>query len=84
MGSARRKHGRRSESGFCSDKSMDLSELRLSYTKAGLSESEADPDPLRQFEMWMDQAMLSDLVEPNAMTLATWIHPVNPMREPFC
>ena len=50
---------------------MNLSELRLSYTKAGLSESEADPDPLRQFEIWMDQAMLSDLVEPNAMTLAT-------------
>jgi pyridoxamine 5'-phosphate oxidase len=50
---------------------MDLSELRLSYTKAGLTESEVDPDPFRQFEIWMAQAMLSELLEPNAMTLAT-------------
>jgi pyridoxamine 5'-phosphate oxidase len=50
---------------------MDLSELRLSYTQAGLTESEMDPDPFRQFEVWMDQAMLSELLEPNAMTLAT-------------
>lgn len=50
---------------------MDLSELRLSYTKAGLTESEVDPDPFRQFEVWMDQALLSGLLEPNAMTLAT-------------
>jgi pyridoxamine 5'-phosphate oxidase len=50
---------------------MDLSELRLSYTKTGLLESEADPDPVRQFGVWMDQAMLSNLLEPNAMTLAT-------------
>ena len=50
---------------------MDLSEVRLGYTKAGLTESEADPDPFRQFELWMDQAMLSELLEPNAMTLAT-------------
>jgi pyridoxamine 5'-phosphate oxidase len=50
---------------------MDLSELRLSYTQAGLTESEANPDPFHQFEVWMDQAMLSELLEPNAMTLAT-------------
>ena len=50
---------------------MDLSELRLSYTQAGLTEGEVDPDPFRQFEVWIDQAMLSELLEPNAMTLAT-------------
>jgi pyridoxamine 5'-phosphate oxidase len=50
---------------------MDLSELRLSYTKAGLTEAEADPDPLRQFEVWLNQAISMRLVEPNAMTLAT-------------
>src|SRR3954451_3411655 len=50
---------------------MDLSELRLSYVKGGLVESEVDPDPFRQFELWMDQAISMQLLEPNAMTLAT-------------
>lgn len=50
---------------------MDLSELRLSYTAAGLLESDIDPDPFRQFELWMNQAIAMGLLEPNAMTLAT-------------
>lgn len=50
---------------------MNLSELRLSYTKGGLIESEMDADPLGQFELWMTQAISMDLIEPNAMTLAT-------------
>src|SRR4051794_12612382 len=50
---------------------MDLADLRLSYTKAGLAEADADPDPFRQFEMWFEQALSAGMVEPNAMTLAT-------------
>jgi pyridoxamine 5'-phosphate oxidase len=50
---------------------MDLSELRVSYTKAGLLESDIDPDPFRQFDLWMTQALTMQLIEPNAMTLAT-------------
>jgi pyridoxamine 5'-phosphate oxidase len=50
---------------------MDLSELRISYTKAGLVETDADPDPVSQFRVWMDQAISVGLLEPNAMTLAT-------------
>jgi pyridoxamine 5'-phosphate oxidase len=50
---------------------MDLADLRLSYTKAGLLEADADPDPFRQFELWMNQALSSGLIEANAMTLAT-------------
>lgn len=50
---------------------MDLSELRLSYLKGGLVEADADPDPFRQFELWMNQAISLQLLEPNAMTLAT-------------
>lgn len=50
---------------------MNLSELRLTYTKAGLLESEADPDPIEQFRIWFEQARESGSIEPNAMTLAT-------------
>jgi pyridoxamine 5'-phosphate oxidase len=50
---------------------MDLCELRLSYTKAGLLEADVDPDPFRQFGLWMTQAIAIGLLEPNAMTLST-------------
>jgi pyridoxamine 5'-phosphate oxidase len=48
-----------------------LDDLRKEYTLHGLSESEVDPDPLRQFALWLDQAIAAGLIEPNAMTLAT-------------
>ena len=37
----------------------------------GLAEQDADPDPLRQFERWFQDALAADLPLPNAMTLAT-------------
>ena len=39
--------------------------------RAGLSESQADRDPFRQFERWFDDALRAKLPLPNAMTLAT-------------
>ena len=50
---------------------MQLSDLRQEYMRAGLSESHADPDPLRQFDLWMREAVHAGLPLPNAMTLAT-------------
>ncbi len=48
-----------------------IADLRKEYTLHGLSENEVDPDPMRQFARWFDQAVAAGLVEPNAMTLAT-------------
>jgi pyridoxamine 5'-phosphate oxidase len=39
--------------------------------RAGLSEAQADADPLRQFERWFEDALRAKLPLPNAMTLAT-------------
>jgi pyridoxamine 5'-phosphate oxidase len=50
---------------------MNVAELRQEYMRAGLSEDEADRDPLRQFEHWLEEAVRADLPLPNAMTLAT-------------
>src|ERR1041385_2331550 len=50
---------------------MNIAELRQEYMRAGLSESGADPDPLRQFERWFQDALQAKLPLPNAMTLAT-------------
>jgi pyridoxamine 5'-phosphate oxidase len=50
---------------------MKIADLRQEYMRAGLSEAQADPDPLRQFERWFGDALQAKLPLPNAMTLAT-------------
>ena len=49
----------------------DLQKLRKEYTRAGLVESGADPDPIKQFRVWFEDTLAVGLHEPNAMTLAT-------------
>ncbi len=50
---------------------MSIASLRQEYMRAGLSESDADRDPMRQFERWFEDALSAELPLPNAMTLAT-------------
>ena len=50
---------------------MSLSDLRREYGLAGLTESDVDPNPFKQFDKWFQQALAAGLPEPNAMTLAT-------------
>ena len=50
---------------------MPLTNLRKDYTIGGLVESDVDPDPLRQFALWFEQARTVTGHEPNAMTVAT-------------
>ncbi len=49
----------------------DIAALRKSYERAELDESASAADPLQQFQAWLEQAIASQLPEPNAMTLAT-------------
>jgi pyridoxamine 5'-phosphate oxidase len=46
-----------------------IADLRKDYTRDGLASG--DPNPFRQFELWFEQALAAQLLEPNAMTLAT-------------
>ena len=48
-----------------------IADLRVNYTQQQLLETDVDPDPLRQFQVWFEQAIAANLLEPNAMTLAT-------------
>jgi pyridoxamine 5'-phosphate oxidase len=48
-----------------------LADLRKSYESAELDEAASHPDPLKQFGLWLQQALDAKLPEPNAMTLAT-------------
>jgi pyridoxamine 5'-phosphate oxidase len=49
----------------------DIASLRREYATQVLLESEVADDPIIQFERWWQQAIESELIEPNAMTLAT-------------
>jgi pyridoxamine 5'-phosphate oxidase len=48
-----------------------LTDLRREYASRALDEADADADPIRQFARWFDDALKSQLIDVNAMTLAT-------------
>jgi pyridoxamine 5'-phosphate oxidase len=50
---------------------MNIAELRKSYERAQLNEVDSHADPLQQFQQWLQEAIHSEVPEPNAMTLAT-------------
>jgi len=50
---------------------QSLADLRQNYTRDGLLEADADPNPFIQFKVWFDQVLSTSIIEPNAMTLAT-------------
>ena len=50
---------------------VDLTELRNKFRKSGLSRSDLDDDPVKQFSLWFTEAIDSGIVEPTAMSLAT-------------
>ncbi len=50
---------------------MNLADLRQHYALESLSETDVRPDPVAQFAFWFDEAIASQVTEPNAMTLAT-------------
>ena len=49
----------------------NIAELRQDYTLQGLSETEIDSNPFAQFKEWFDRALSADILEPNAMMVAT-------------
>ncbi|MCB1777538.1 MAG: pyridoxamine 5'-phosphate oxidase [Candidatus Competibacteraceae bacterium] len=51
--------------------SQSLAELRQKYSLGALTKAEVDPNPIRQFQRWLDEAINAQLPEPNALTLAT-------------
>ena len=49
----------------------ELAALRQTYSQRTLSEADVLPDPVRQFQQWLDEAVAAHLPEPSALTLAT-------------
>jgi pyridoxamine-phosphate oxidase len=50
---------------------IDITGIRKEYSRQAFSEENADPDPIKQFARWWNEASESQVEEVNAMTLAT-------------
>ena len=48
-----------------------MKELRRDYASRQLNETDADRDPIAQFRAWFDEAVKADIIDVNAMSLAT-------------
>jgi pyridoxamine 5'-phosphate oxidase len=50
---------------------MHIADLRKEYSRRILREEDLAADPIEQFRAWLHQALVAELPEPYAMTLAT-------------
>lgn len=49
----------------------DIADMRLNYSRSFLEEKDIAQNPINQFRKWFNEATDSQIVEPNAMTIAT-------------
>ena len=50
---------------------IDISDLRRDFTLKALDVKDVLPDPVQQFEIWFNESLEAEVLEPNAMNLAT-------------
>jgi pyridoxamine 5'-phosphate oxidase len=50
---------------------MNLAEMRTDYRRGKLRREDLNPDPIAQFELWLEEASAAKTIEPTAMSLAT-------------
>lgn len=50
---------------------IEIAALRENYIKGTLNVSDASLSPIEQFQIWFDEAVSSELLEPNALVLST-------------
>jgi len=50
---------------------QDIQKLRKDYSKHSLAIADVDKNPFQQFKKWFQDALDSNVLEPNALTLAT-------------
>lgn len=50
---------------------MEISSIRKEYTLKSLNVNELNSDPIEQFKIWLKEAIVSEVLEVNAMNLST-------------
>ena len=59
---------------------QDLANLRQEYSKSALDLDSVDLSPISQFRVWFDEAIKSEIIEPNAMVVGTVDNNNQPMQ----
>lgn len=49
----------------------NLTNMRQEYSTKGLHRKDLEINPIKQFELWFNQALQAEILEPNAFSLAT-------------
>jgi pyridoxamine 5'-phosphate oxidase len=49
----------------------DIASIRKNYSRQALTEESVSNDPLDQFKVWLNEAILSEVLEPTALVLST-------------
>lgn len=49
----------------------DIASIREEYTRNALSKNDLHANPIQQFQIWLDEAIASEVIEPTAMSLST-------------
>lgn len=49
----------------------DIASIRINYSRQALSEDSVSHDPLDQFKVWLNEAIVSEVLEPTALVLST-------------
>lgn len=49
----------------------DLADVRREYCTSSLRRGDLDADPIQQFDRWFEAALSAEVMDPNAMSLAT-------------
>jgi len=50
---------------------MDIAQVRREYTKTKLSKKTVKKDPYKQIDMWLEEAIKANCLEPTAMSIST-------------
>lgn len=50
---------------------MSIADLRKDYSRASLSETDVNPNPIEQFSKWFNEAISAQVPEANAMSVST-------------
>ena len=50
---------------------MDIGDMRRDFESDGLDRDQLDDNPIQQFQTWFEDARKANILEPNAMSLAT-------------
>ena len=63
---------------------MSLADFRKEYSRTALVESDLPGDPLILFRQWLQDAVVADTIEPNAMCLSTCKVRILPFADHVC